>query len=719
MTVEWADIIQAVMEGFLGAPNKALSKKDDLRWGNQGSVSLDLTKSVYFDYEANVGGGVLDFVMQQLGCDKTGAVEYLENEGYIAPREEKPRKVEDGGKLRVVETYEYQNDSGEVIYASCRCQWQLPSGEWRQGSKGKPDKTFIQKRRLADGTWAWGLKGGEFMRFPGQDWRKFDQDKFVPGMDTQMIEGDVEHGLYHLPQLKAAVAAGKPVLIVEGERKVHAAESLGYAATCNSGGAKKFDDSLVQHFVGAFVVILADNDQAGIDHANVVARKLQPVAASVRVAILPGLQRKEDIVDWVAHGGTRERLTAFLETVQVWRPIMPKSKFGATTLRSLSGSAVIYDWLIKGLVERGGTFLVAGAKQTGKSFFSMELGMAVARGIDFLGRKTKKGLVIFIACEDSAGVKLRAEGYRRDRAIPESEDIPFVIMDQNFSLMTDDHFDAFTAECLSWADYYGTKIELIVIDTFSRATEGLDEINSAEVGRVLGRVNKLVAATGATVGLVHHMNAAGERVRGHSSLTANIGQVIEIRQRYKPRKNRNDEPEKLKDDSGRPVREVLLEKNKNGQNDLKWQYVLRKIDMGRDADDYEISTCVIEWTDLPADEAKKATADALGGHQRLVMDALHRAIANAPEHAPEGTVVKQSVFFKECWRVWPFTAPEAEIEKRKTELARAIGPVVTALMNKGRIGRDNDRRIIWAIHRPREVLPNPTEQAMADVEVPF
>ncbi|QIB34522.1 hypothetical protein [Ancylobacter pratisalsi] len=64
----------------------------------------------------------------------------------------------------------------------------------------------------------------------------------------------------------------------------------------------------IKFFVGADVVILPDNDQAGREHAEMAARALKPVASRIRIVELPDLPRKGDVTDWLDAGGTVEKL---------------------------------------------------------------------------------------------------------------------------------------------------------------------------------------------------------------------------------------------------------------------------------------------------------------------------------------------------------------------------------------------------------------------------
>ena len=88
---------------------------------------------------------------------------------------------------------------------------------------------------------------------------------------------------YRLPELVAAVANGEPVLVVEGEKDVETARANGYVATCNVGGAKKWRSDYDRYFAGAAVVVVADNDPTGTEHALQLVEHLGPVAASMAV----------------------------------------------------------------------------------------------------------------------------------------------------------------------------------------------------------------------------------------------------------------------------------------------------------------------------------------------------------------------------------------------------------------------------------------------------
>ena len=131
------------------------------------------------------------------------------------------------------------------------------------------------------------------------DWKLPEEHRFIP---------------YRLPEVAEAIAAERPVFIVEGEKDADNLAKLGIVATCNAGGAKKWRVDHARHLVGADAIILPDNDSAGRAHVKEVWKTLRVAASRVRVLELPDLPDKGDVSDWLAAGGTAERLWQLVET---------------------------------------------------------------------------------------------------------------------------------------------------------------------------------------------------------------------------------------------------------------------------------------------------------------------------------------------------------------------------------------------------------------------
>lgn len=132
---------------------------------------------------------------------------------------------------------------------------------------------------------------------------------------------------YRLPELLAA-DPGATVYVGEGEKDTNRLWDEGLVATCNSGGAKKWEAHLSDYLVGRDVVIPPDNDNDGEAHGQLVARLLQGKARSVKVLDLPGLGAKGDVSDWLDQGGTIDKLVRLAGDCEKWEPEDSNSVYG-------------------------------------------------------------------------------------------------------------------------------------------------------------------------------------------------------------------------------------------------------------------------------------------------------------------------------------------------------------------------------------------------------
>jgi hypothetical protein len=175
------------------------------------------------------------------------------------------------GPGRIVETHDYTNEEGALLYQAVRME----------------PKSFRQRQPDGKGGWIWKMK-------------------------------DVDRVLYRLPE----VIQTDQVCVVEGEKDADNLSSLGMVATTNVGGAEKWRFEYSKTLEGKNIVILPDNDEPGRKHAAKVARMIHGIAKSVKVIELPGLPEKGDVSDWIEAGGTAEVLQKMIDQGDVWMPEM-------------------------------------------------------------------------------------------------------------------------------------------------------------------------------------------------------------------------------------------------------------------------------------------------------------------------------------------------------------------------------------------------------------
>lgn len=133
---------------------------------------------------------------------------------------------------------------------------------------------------------------------PGYDGERKTFRQFRPD-GTAGVKG-IRRVLYRLPDVLAMAQAGGTVLVVEGEKDVENLAAIGCVATCNVGGAGKWNDDYARHFQGAAeVIVIADRDDPGRKHAATVADSVQ--RAGIPVRVLEAAKGK-DVSDHLAAG---------------------------------------------------------------------------------------------------------------------------------------------------------------------------------------------------------------------------------------------------------------------------------------------------------------------------------------------------------------------------------------------------------------------------------
>jgi hypothetical protein len=576
-------------------------------------------------------------------------------------------------KRSVVAGYDYTDAHGRLIYQVVRFE---PKG-------------FAQRRPYDGeaGCWVWGLDDGEYMRKgPGKDWQRFDADKFEEWKFTEKkkIGGAVEHSLYNLPALLDAIDGGETVYLPEGEKDCGTFEAWDLIASTNSGGAKYWNEKHAATFTGADVVIPVDNDGPGRERGHMIAASLKGKAKRTRILDIAqhwtACPDKGDLTDWRAAGGTREALLEIVAKLPDWKPEPPVSSFGAVRFIDLDLPAREHEWLIKGILPRGGVGMVLGKWQSGKSFFAVDMSVAISDpdAEPYMGRKTVHGLVIYQAGEAGLGMKLRLRAARSYRGIAPDKNIPFVLMPQPLNMYaSEDPVNKFIAECKQWSAYYEMPVEMAVIDTFSAATPGANENSSEHVSMILDRGNRIARELGGMCLWVHHLNAAGEKARGHSSLMGNVDTVIEISE------TENIDRESVEGrEITRTIRHATVIKQKEAERGFHWPFVLKQVREGVDADGDPRTTCIVapphEAIEPPKDKSVPSSrgAIALTDERANLFRALLEAIDRAGVPPPVGLSAPPSVRLVVEWGKFRYAyrkrvAPDDENAKKAADTIKS------------------------------------------------
>lgn len=497
--IDFKGLMEPVARCLLKGLNEQMSTATNLRYGTNGSLSVNLEDGTWYDHEHLVGGGVLDLIMRVLGMtEEADAAAWLRQRGLTATPAQAPApKAKPRGSFNVVATYPYVDAKGELLFEVCR----MDPKDFRQR---RPDPS-------APTGWTWSVKG-------------------------------VTQVPYRLPQMLATPDA--MVFLPEGEKDVDNLFDVGLIASCNAGGAGKWRDELTPHFAGRHVVLLQDNDEAGRDHARKVASKLLGIAASVRILELPGLPPKGDVSDWLlAAGGTRDQLLQLASEAPLvhaaepsaapesfdalppfdmddWlhgapkaaKPTLPPYAF----IRVGDMSLKAIDWLIKSYLEGDSLALLFSDPGVGKSFMAIDMACCVATGRPWHDNATTKGAVFYIAGEGHNGLKRRFTAWQIDNGV-DLNDAPLYVSKEPAKLSVEDSAQAVIDAVRALASQTGVQPRLIVVDTVARNFGPGDENSTQEMGEFIANLDRLKNEFKATVLLVHH-SGHGDKSRARGSM---------------------------------------------------------------------------------------------------------------------------------------------------------------------------------------------------------
>ena len=457
-------LLRAAKE-YWGQPNERLSTEKQIRYGTHGSKAIDLEKEIWFDHEADKGGGLADLIRMQ------------EPDVIVVDRMAEFGLPKTGEQTETA--YDYVDADGTVRYQVVRID----------SHKGK---TYRQRQIADDGKPIYSMAGVTALPY----------------------------------RLRDILNSTGPVFICEGEKAADAVAGLGLVATTAHGGAGRWWPSLNDYFRGRPVIILPDNDEPGERHGRIVADALIGTARSVRVLRLPDLPRKGDAVDWVIMGGTKDRLVDLSKDCPFYDPLQqPEIKpdiieAAQNTVDrpriSLTAWADIEDievaWTIDKLLPAGGLIGMYGRPGSYKSFVALYLSAMIATGNNAFGRSTVAGPVVYIMGEGGSGLKPRLDALTNYYEIDEP-DVYFLRSQLDLRSTEDDAIALVQA-----VNALGIKPCMLVIDTLNRAFAGGDENTSEAMGSFISRCGLIQDQLGCAVMVVHHAGkneAAGSR--GHSS----------------------------------------------------------------------------------------------------------------------------------------------------------------------------------------------------------
>lgn len=328
---------------------------------------------------------------------------------------------------------------------------------------------------------------------------------------------------------------------------------------------------------------------------------------------------------------------SFFEALPAEAVEPPKERFAIIDADAFTRRAPV-DWLVKGVLPKHSLTMEYGGSGDGKTFVTLDMCMAICRGIEWNGKKVNKGRVIYVCAEGAGGFVSRIKAYCKENEIDIQglKEVFGVITDvPNFRTPAD--VKIITERALAWGP-----VDLIVIDTLGQTITGADENSGKDMSVAMKCAETLQKALHTTVKLIHHAGKDEDRgARGWSGMKGPLDAQFWV---YR-------EGEK---------RTFWLAKQKDARDGYGWSFTLANVALGMDNDGDLIESCVVKWIGESSGKKTNETKP-LGSREQILMD-VYESLG--------GGRVTGVDFFAEVKRKLPFDGTGRD--KRNEYIRRAL-----------------------------------------------
>ena len=383
-----------------------------------------------------------------------------------------------------------------------------------------------------------------------------------------------------------SIEPGGVIYIAEGIGQAWACwQATGQAAvSCfGFGNMGKVAKELRQLYPSTKLVLVPDVGKEG--ETIKIAQELEAAVASMP----DSWARNSDVSDLMILEGA-EVLELLLEGATNPLPSYPLSVVFADELPEAYTPS---DELVQGVLAAGEGTVLYGDSNSGKTFFVIDMAAAVARGEEWMGRKTEKGLVVYLAAESPASVRRRLQAYQKyyNCKVPN-----FAIVQSPIDLFDGDTDTDKVIQLVKLLERkQGSSVRLIIGDTLARLSAGANENAGQDMGQVVRRIDKIRTECNAHFLLIHHSGknaAAGSR--GWSGVRAAVDTEIEITNSPTAR-----------------CCEITKQRDLSTK-DVRIGFRLEQVILGLTKWGDSATSCVVVATDAPVKKQKKKTSECDG-----------------------------------------------------------------------------------------------------------
>lgn len=323
------------------------------------------------------------------------------------------------------------------------------------------------------------------------------------------------------------------VILCEGEPDCAKLLQEGFHAV-TIGGVKSFNTKTAQPLKDKQVLVLLDNDDPGRSSIQKYCEVLLSVKAHPRIVTLP--DGVKDVCEFFAQGNNKPELTEIIAKAQTYDDWLEQNEDEHFSV--IPSSDILKKdlpeqaWLIDRIVPVDGITFIVGTEGTGKSFYTLTMGDAIATGKKWLNtfKVNQTAKVLFL---DKENVMRRLQNRMKYLQIT-GENMFHLEYPQYFRLEGDnDGFSDFALKIKRFVEK--NDIGLIVFDSFTDFMVG-NENSSADTQAFFDSLKQLFGEKAILV--IHHANkpsqgvtrTAAQRVRGSSNIMAQIYSMLYVEQ---------------------------------------------------------------------------------------------------------------------------------------------------------------------------------------------
>jgi hypothetical protein len=290
--------------------------------------------------------------------------------------------------------------------------------------------------------------------------------------------------------------------------------------------------------------------------------------------------------------------------------------------------------IVQGVLGAGEFSLFVAKPGMGKSVLVGDIGMHIAAGMEWHGKKVKQGLVVFFAAERKKITERRVAAWGKKHGVT---NIPFVVVGGKLDLTTG-LIDAKTlaATIKTLEDKSGFKCVLVILDTVTRTFGPGDQHQSRDMQRYIQSVDELHRATTAHIAAIHHSPWSDDRGKGAIDLTGaiDVSFVVNVV-------------------GTGPAKKFTLActGSNDGEEGVITSFILESVTLGTDEDGNVTTAPVVVQADTTAADGsnlKSHTAKALESLERAIVEHGQRVPDKTPGF-PDGSMIVSPDTWRDCY----------------------------------------------------------------------